>query len=370
MRIAGPDAATLERLAGQVSTLLEQTPHSYMVRNDWREGEYALQVSVNPEIASRLGITNTILSNTLAGTFMGIPVSTFWEGDHPIDIVLRLDESHRARAQDIGSTYIVSQYARMPLSGIAQVRPVWQLGRIVHRNGVRVITVGSFTQEGVLPSTVLAAVRPRIANIQLPPGYDISYGGEIADQTESFGHLSVGMTVSVLLIFMILLFQFQQVKDALIVMVSIPLSLFGAYLGLIITRNPFGFTAFMGLISLTGVVVRNAIILIDFIRGRLREGEPLELAALEAGRRRLRPIFLTTVAAAAGLTPMILSGSGLWSPLASVIAVGLIFSMVFTLVVVPVLYVLVNRSASTRRVIAPPEPLARPMSPGVPAASA
>jgi multidrug efflux pump subunit AcrB len=147
----------------------------------------------------------------------------------------------------------------------------------------------------------------------------------------------------VLLIFVILLLQFQSIKDALVVMVSIPLALFGAYFGLLVTRNPFGFTAFMGLISLTGVVVRNAIILIDFIRERLAEGESLELAALEAGRRRLRPIFLTTVAAAAGLTPMILSGSGLWSPLASVIAVGLIFSMVFTLIVVPVLYVLVTR---------------------------
>jgi multidrug efflux pump subunit AcrB len=108
----------------------------------------------------------------------------------------------------------------------------------------------------------------------------------------------------------------------------------------------------MGLISLTGVVVRNAIILIDFIRGRLAEGESLELAALEAGRRRLRPIFLTTVAAAAGLTPMILSRSGLWSPLASVIAVGLLFSMVFTLVVVPVLYVLVTRKHAVAPAVA------------------
>lgn len=343
VRISGPDVATLRQLATKVSDILEKTPHSFMVRNDFREDAFALQVNVNPEIASRLGMTNTVVSNMLAGTFMGIPVSTLWEGDRPIDMVLRLDESHRSRAEDVGSTYMVSQYARMPLSGIAEVKPVWEPSRIVHRNGIRTITVGSFSEEGVLPSKVLAAVRPKIDALELPPGYDIQYGGELADQTESFGHLSVGMVVSVLLIFVILLFQFQKIKDALVVMVSIPLALFGAYFGLLITRNPFGFTAFMGLISLTGVVVRNAIILIDFIRGRLAEGEPLEMAALEAGRRRLRPIFLTTVAAAAGLTPMILSRSGLWSPLASVIAVGLIFSMVFTLVVVPVLYVLVSR---------------------------
>ena len=150
------------------------------------------------------------------------------------------------------------------------------------------------------------------------------------------------MLVSMLLIALILLFQFQRVKDVLVVMVSIPLALFGAYLGLLITDNPFGFTAFMGLISLTGVVVRNAIILLDFIHERMAEGGTLEEAALEAGRRRLRPIFLTTMSAAAGLTPMILSGSALWSPMASVIAVGIVFSMVFTLVVVPVLYVLVS----------------------------
>lgn len=114
-------------------------------------------------------------------------------------------------------------------------------------------------------------------------------------------------------------------------------------LGLILTRNPFGFTAYVGIVSLSGIVVRNAIILVDYINERRAGGQGLEAAALEAGRRRVRPIFLTTMAAAAGVTPMILSGSSLWSPLASTIAVGLIFSMVNTLVVVPVLYVLLER---------------------------
>ena len=352
VRIAGPDVARLKELGKQVSTALEATPHSFMVRDDFREDAYALQVTVNPEIASRLGMTNTVVSNMLAGTFMGIPVSTLWEGDRSIDMVLRLDESHRSSAEDIGSTYMVSPYARMPLSGMADIKPVWEGSRIVHRNGVPTITVGSFTKDDRLPSEVLAAARPKIDAIGLPQGYDIAYGGEYADQTESFGHLSVGMLVGVLLIFVVLLFQFQSIKDALVVMVSIPLALFGAYLGLIITRNAFGMTAFMGLISLTGVVVRNAIILIDFIRSRMAEGASLEAAALEAGRRRLRPIFLTTVAAAAGLTPMILARSGLWSPLASVIAVGLIFSMVFTLLVVPVLYVLVTKDRQAAPVAA------------------
>jgi multidrug efflux pump subunit AcrB len=125
-------------------------------------------------------------------------------------------------------------------------------------------------------------------------------------------------------------------------MSSIPLSLLGAAVGLLVTRNPFGFMAFIGLMSVCGIVVRNAIILVDYIKEKIAEGHPLEQAATEAGQRRLRPIFLTTMAAAVGVTPMILSQSALWSPLASVMAVGLVFSMFFTLLVVPVLFVVVR----------------------------
>ena len=342
VRIAGEDLSVLRSMGDRAAMILEDTPGSFMVRNNFREDSYALQVDLRPEVASRLGMSSTVVSNLLAGTFLGTPVSTFWEGDDAVDIVLQLDESHRDSFEDVGSTYVVSPVARAPLRGIADLNPVWHSSRIVRRNGIRTITVGSFAQDGVFPSVVLGAAQPTLDTLTLAAGYDLSYGGEVEIQTESFGYLSVGMLVSMLLIALILLFQFQRVKDVLVVMVSIPLALFGAYLGLLITDNPFGFTAFMGLISLTGVVVRNAIILLDFIHERMAEGGTLEEAALEAGRRRLRPIFLTTMSAAAGLTPMILSGSALWSPMASVIAVGIVFSMVFTLVVVPVLYVLVS----------------------------
>ena len=163
--------------------------------------------------------------------------------------------------------------------------------------------------------------------------------------------MQAALAISLVAIFLVLLVQFRTLSDPLIVMSSIPLTLFGAMLGLVLTHYPFGFTAFTGLISLCGIVVRNAIILVDYIKEKLREGRSLEQAATEAGERRLRPIFLTTMAAAVGVTPMILSGSSLWGPLASVIAVGLVSSMFFTLIVVPVLYVLVKS-----RVSKPPAP--------------
>ena len=154
------------------------------------------------------------------------------------------------------------------------------------------------------------------------------------------------------LIFLILLLQFRTLSDALIVMAAFPLALPGAALGLFVTHNPFGFTAFIGVISLGGLVVRNSIILVDYIHERMKHGIPLEEATLEAGERRLRPIFLTTMAAAVGVTPMILSRSTMWSPLASVIAFGLLGSMFFTLVVIPVLFVVVNTKKVSRPAVA------------------
>ena len=195
---------------------------------------------------------------------------------------------------------------------------------------------------GHYASSLLAAVSPRIKALSLPSGYRIEYGGEKENQDETFPQMLGALAISLVAIFLVLLIQFRNISEPLIVMASIPLALLGVVSGLLVTRNPFGFTAFMGVISLSGIVVRNAIILIDYVNEKIKEGHSLEQAAMEAGERRLRPIFLTTMTAAVGVTPMILSGSSLWSPLASVIAVGLIFSMFFTLLVVPVLFVVVR----------------------------
>ena len=145
----------------------------------------------------------------------------------------------------------------------------------------------------------------RVAALQLPPGYTVSFGGELENQREIEGPMMLALGASLVAIFLILFFQFRSVKHPLIVMVSIPLALFGSALGLILTRNPIGFTANLGITALTGVVVRNAIILVDYILEQRRHGVPLETAALEAGRRRLPPLLLTTMAPPARDVPMI-----------------------------------------------------------------
>ena len=344
VRVVGEDIQKLKSIGSKVEELLVQVPFSVFVHSDYFNESCMVDVNVNEELANRLGITSASVSQLVAGAFDGAPVSTFWEGDRSVTILLRLTQAARTSFGNVREAYINSQVtgARVPLRAISRLEPEWQTGRIVRRNGVRTLTVRSFVQDGHYASELLDAVRPGIEKLQLPPGYRIEYGGDKLNTDETFPEMLTALGISLVAIFLTLLIQFRQVSEALIVMTSIPLALPGAVLGLIITRNPFGFTAFMGLISLSGIVVRNAIILIDYMKEKMQEGHSLEEAAMEAGERRLRPIFLTTMAAAAGVLPMILSNSSLWSPLASVIAIGLIWSMFITLLVVPVLFVIVK----------------------------
>ncbi|KAF0220277.1 MAG: acriflavin resistance [Geobacteraceae bacterium] len=344
VRISGDDVGELKRLGEQVQGILEGVSNAQYVFRDYFNDSYMVDVKVNDELANRLGITDASVSQTMAGAFDGAAVSTFWEGDRPVSIKLRLDQASRTNFADIGNTYLNSDLtrARVPLRAVAQLSPEWQTSRIVRRNGVRTLTIRAFAKPGHYASKILEEAMPKIKALQLPAGYRIDYGGEKFNQDETFPQMVGALGISLVAIFLVLLVQFRNISDPLVVMASIPLTLFGAIFGLVITHNPFGFTAFMGLISLCGIVVRNGIILVDYCNERVAEGESLEQAARDAGARRLRPIFLTTMAAAVGVTPMIISGSSLWSPLASVIAFGLIFSMFFTLLVVPVIFVAVK----------------------------
>lgn len=345
VRIIGDDIAVLKGLGARVQQILKKTPGSLLVRSDFHEDYYGVSIDLKGN-ANRLGFTTASIADNINTGFAGTPVSVMWEGNQPIDLVLRLDEKKRENFTDIRNDYLSSPVtgANVPLRQVADLVPEWQTGRVMHRNGVRTLTVQSETQPGALPSEVLQRIQPEIAGIHLPKGYRIEDGGEDENQKETFGQMIIALSISLGLIFFILLFQFKGIKEALLIMTSIPLCLFGAILGLVVTKNPFGFTSFIGLISLSGIVVRNSIILVDHTNLLIRQGMDLRTAAIESGKRRLRPIFLTASAAAIGVLPMILSGSSMWSPLASVLAFGVVFSMVMTLLVTPLLFVILVKS--------------------------
>jgi len=339
VRIVGDDLGTLRSIGAQVAAILKKVRGSRIVRNDYAEDYYGIGVSVTGG-AQRLGFTTGSIAQSLYTGFSGAAISTLYEGNKPVRIVFRLDEEDRQNTQDVANIYLTSPvtHSEVPLRQIATLVPQWQPGSIVHRNGVRTLTVQSETTPDVLPAELLASIRPAVQKIPLPPGYRIEYGGEEANKSAVMGEMIGALLVSLVLIFFILLFQFRNIKEVLIIMLTIPLSLFGAAVGLFVTHNNFSFTAFIGLISLSGIVVRNAIILVDHTNALIREGMDIRVAAVEAAQRRLRPIFLTAMAAAIGVLPMIISRSAMWAPLASVLAFGVVWSMIMALLTVPILY--------------------------------
>jgi multidrug efflux pump subunit AcrB len=351
VRVVGNDLVTIKKIGEQIKEILKNTAGTNFIRTTFREDYYNIGVKVDEDVANRLGFTSQSIAQLLALSFKGAAVSTLWEGDNPVDIFLRFDKESRMDFDDIGNAYVTSPAtgAAVPLRQIAKLVPEWQTGKIRRRNGVRTLTVRSEAQMGRMPNEILKEVMPQIEAIDLPLGISINYGGELEDEKETMGEFGAALGTSLILIFMVLLFQFRELKKTVIIMITIPLSWFGAIFGLYVTNNPFCFTGFIGVISLSGLVVRNGIILIEYADKLLagNSGKDVRSVALDAGKRRMRPVFLTSVAAAAGVVPMIIGGSPLWAPLGAVLSVGLVFGMILTLFIVPVLYWLVMKSKRT-----------------------
>ncbi|UZR98525.1 efflux RND transporter permease subunit [Chondrinema litorale] len=342
VRIWGDDIAILKKIGQEIKDIINNEEGSKNVRTDFKEDYYGLDIKLKP-VAERLGFTTEVVAKSVYTGFTGAPVTSIREDDNPVKVLFRLDKKARQSSSDLKNMYITSPITggNVPLSQITDLLPIWKTGRIRHRNGLKMLTVQSSTENAVLPSELLSSIQPKIEKLELPNGYSITYGGEDAGQRETFSEMVIALSISLLLIFFTLLFQFKNLKEAGIIMLTIPLSMFGAMLGLFVTGNYFGFTAFVGLISLSGVVVRNAIILIDHIHELVKHHQmSLKEATIESGKRRLRPIFLTAMAAAVGVFPMIASGSPMWSPLASVIAFGVVWGMLIALLSVPVFYLL------------------------------
>ena len=238
----------------------------------------------------------------------------------------------------------------MPLRAIATLAPEWQTSRIVRRNGVRTLTIRAFPKPGIYASKILEQAMPKIKALQLPAGYRIYYGGEMDNQGEMFPQMVVALAISLLAIFLILLVQFRTISEPLVVMASIPLTLFGAMFGLVVTHNPFGFTSFMGVIS----PVRHR------REKRHHPGGLLQRTNRRGGQSGAGRPGSGGAAAAADLPYLHGRRRGHGAddhlrveplgPLASVMAFGLIFSMFFTLLVVPVLFVVVKSRSMKERV--------------------
>jgi multidrug efflux pump subunit AcrB len=341
VRISSNNIKDLKDIGEKVSKVLKKNKSITWVRNDWEEMRPGIAVKLNENKASKLGYAKSFISSSLIVSLDGLPLTTVWEGDYPINVILTKEENQKNDINDLENQYITSPFTfeSLPLRSIGELKPEWTEGNIARRNGVRTLTVMADIERGANTSKIFGEMRPEIEALTLPNGLSINYGGENEATIENYTPMAKSLGVSVILIFFILLIQFKTIRRTLLIMSTMLLSIFGAGLGLLLLKYPFSFTSFIGIIGLMGIVVRNGIILVDYASQLVHtKGMSFHDAGLAAGKRRMRPIFLTSMAAAVGVIPMIISKSPLWGPLGTVICFGLITGMILTLLTLPVLY--------------------------------
>jgi multidrug efflux pump subunit AcrB len=340
LRIEGEDIATLRAIASDVQAVLRSEPDVDRIRNDWGADVFSVRMEVDSDRANLIGITNLDVAQSSAAALSGSVVGKLREGDHVVPIVTRLRASERARLSDVDGLYVRSSATGqlVPLQQISSISYEMTTNRILRHNRVRAIAVGGFPREGVLPSQIIAAVKPKLDALKLPPGYRLVVAGEQEEQKKNFMGLVVVLGISVAAIFAALVFQFRSAVKPLIVFAGIPYGVMGALVSLRIMDSPFGFMAFLGVISLIGVIVSHIIVLFDFIEEMHAHGEPFRDALIDAGIARMRPVLITVGATVTALIPLAIEGGPLWQPLCYAQIGGLTVATVITLVMVPVLY--------------------------------
>ncbi|MDE1193364.1 MAG: efflux RND transporter permease subunit [Arachidicoccus sp.] len=341
VRISGDSIATLKALGAQIAAIADSLPNITWVRTDYEQMLKSIHVDIKKDEASRLGISKEDIANTIAMNMEGVSATNVWDGDYALNVVVKTSQTDSSTTTDLSNMSVISSQTHtiVPLRTVADITPIWEEGQIVRRNGRKTLTVRIDVTNESVPENILKVIDKKIQTIKLPDGVQIGYGGEHEMQEENIGPMGLSLLMSIIVIFLILIWHFKSLKHAVLSITTMPLALFGASAGLLMMQYPFGFTSFIGLLALCGIVVRNGIILIDFAdEMRFDEGMNVREAAIHAAERRMRPIFLTSAAAAVGVVPMIISRSSLWGPLGTVICFGLLGSMVFTLFVLPVLY--------------------------------
>lgn len=349
VRISGENIADLKKVADTLMTELKKLDEPIRVYTNYEEPLPGIKITLDPVESNRLGVNEGTLGLGLASRFGGTPITNIWENDYSLPVVLKSKwENKDPVAEDISNEYVAGLLSpSVPLRQIADVSANWTEGQINRRNGVRTLSVFVDLKRGERPGLVQPKVEELVNAVtakSLPKGVSISYGGVKESDGETMPKLIKALSISIVIIFFILVFHFKKISLATLVLVSTSLSIFGAAIGLKVMNVDFSITAVLGIVSLIGIIVRNGIIMYDYTEElRYKHGKTVFEASLEAGKRRMRPIFLTSAAASMGVIPMIISKSPLWCPMGTVISFGTIFSMIFILTLLPLAYWLIYK---------------------------
>ena len=348
--VRGPQIGELKRLSKEIQASLAQVSGVIDIRDNFGRDSYLLKLHLDDNQLRSVGQTPAQVKLLTALAFSGAPVTSFRAPDREIPVVARLIKSARQSTLDVERLYIHNSITGDPvtLSALMRFTTESTTSSIERFNSERQLNVSAYVEPGMLPSAILREIRPLVEAIDIPTGYKLLYRGEAEESAEAFSGLGQATVVALLLILLMLMIEFKSLRISLVVYIAVPLALIGAIGGLYLTGWPFGFIAGLGFMSLAGIVVKNGIVLIDFVLQALREGQGLEDALAQAGQARLRPILLTSATTVLGLLPLGLLGGSMWAPMCFAIIFGLISSTVLTLFVVPLLFRLVAGRAVLR----------------------
>jgi HAE1 family hydrophobic/amphiphilic exporter-1 len=345
VEVRGDDLEQAKRISDDVLATMRDVPGVANPQLAQQEGRPELAIRVDRPKAALLGLSVSGVASTIRTNISGTQAATFREHGKEFPIIVRLREEDRERSESVNDVLISTPQGQvLPARTVLDLNPQSGPTQIERKNQQRITRVNAELDAEATMSEVIKGVQARLPELDIPQGFSVGFGAEVEQQAQAFQQLQVLLILGVLLVYAVMASQYESLRDPFIVMFSVPVAAIGVVLSLLLTSTSFSLQAYIGVIMLAGIVVSNAILLVDYTNVlRRRDHLPLREAVEVAGRTRLRPILMTSLATILGLVPMALGlgeGAELQAPLARVVVGGLIASTMVTLVLVPSVYTL------------------------------
>ena len=348
VRLYGSDTDALFDIMEEVKNEMANVDGLQNITDDWGQRIKKLVVEINQQRALRAGVTNEDIAISLQSGLSGLELTQYREDDKVIPVIFRSVQADRQDIRKLQSLTIYSQSkgTAIPLTQVADIKIVWEPAKILRRDRLKAITIGAQLKPGFTAAEGFNAISPRLEQQaeQWPFGFRYELGGDAESSKKGNQSIADKLPIAAFIILFLLVAQFNSIRKSVIILTTIPLGLIGVTAGLLIGNSFFGFMTLLGIISLAGIVINNAIVLLERIQLEIDElGLPPYEAIISAAQKRFRPILLTTATTVLGLIPLYLGGGEMWEPMAIAIMAGLLFSTLLTLGVVPVMYALLFR---------------------------
>jgi multidrug efflux pump subunit AcrB len=353
VEFSGPDPSVLRGLADEAKAIMTADGRAISIKDNWRQPVSVIEPVYSSNKGRRLGISRQDLSTSLLTNFSGRSVGVYREGDTLIPIIARAPQSERLNAESIGQIQIISPAtgAAVPLEQVVDsIDMVWRNSLLLREDRVWRIKAQSDPIAGDLASDLQGRVRPQIEAIPLPPGVTLEWGGELGNSSEAKGDLASTIPMGLLAMVLVVVILFNGLRQPLVIWLVVPLALIGVVLGLVVTGTPMEFMAILGLLSLSGLLIKNAIVLVDQMDIEIAEGKARFDAVVDSAASRVRPVMMGALTTVLGVIPLF--GDAFFKSMAVVLVFGLTFATVLTLIVVPALYAVIFKIKNSESEVA------------------